>query len=357
MNNNNYVIIMAGGIGSRFWPFSRTNFPKQFHDVLGVGKTMIQQTVERHATLCPVENIYVVTNKDYYELVKNQLPQLSPDQILLEPTGRNTAPCVAFAAFKIFSRNPDANLVICPSDHVILKEDIYADVITQALAATAKENILLTLGMKPTRPDTGYGYIQFIESDNAIKKVKTFTEKPEYEIAVQFLASGEFVWNSGIFIWRAKSIIEAFEKHLPEMYELFQDGVEYYYGDKETSFINKIYPQCKNVSIDIGIMEKASNVYVMLADFGWSDLGTWKSLYELSDKDSNGNVIQGNVMVYDSHNCIIRATDGKLIIVEGLDNCIVAEADGVIMICSKDHEQRVKEFVADVKTKQDKRFV
>lgn len=349
---------MAGGIGSRFWPFSRTNNPKQFHDVMGVGKTMIQQTVERHAGICPPENIYVVTNKDYYDLVKKQLPFLSDEQILLEPVARNTAPCVAFAAFKIFKQNPEANLVVCPSDHVIGLEEVYRNIITQALEATAKENILLTLGMKPTRPDTGYGYIQFIESDAVVKKVKTFTEKPEYEIAKQFLASGDFVWNSGIFIWRAKSIIEAFEKHMPELFELFQDGLEYYFTEKEAGFINNIYPQCKSVSIDIGVMEKAANVYVMLADFGWSDLGTWKSLYELSAKDADGNVIQGNVMTYDTHNCIIRgSSNGKLIVVEGLDNFIVAEADGVIMICSKDHEQRVKDFVADVKVKQDRNFV
>lgn len=358
MNSNNYVVIMAGGIGSRFWPFSRTNFPKQFHDVLGTGKTMIQQTAERYSNVCPKENILVVTNKDYYDLVKSQMPYLTDDQILLEPTGRNTAPCLAYAAFKIFKKNPNANLVVCPADHVILKEETFERVILEALAATAANDRLLTLGMKPTRPDTGYGYIQFHEGNETVKKVKTFTEKPELAIAIKFLESGDFVWNSGIFIWNAKAILAALEKHQPELFELFHEGAESLYSATEQAFINQTYPQCKNISIDNGIMEKADNVYVMLADFGWSDLGTWKSLYELSNKDENGNVVNANAMLYDTYNSVVRVGKDKLVVLEGVDNLIVAEADGVIMICNKDHEQRVKDFVADTRlSSQNKKFI
>ncbi len=349
MNPNNYVVIMAGGIGSRFWPFSRTTFPKQFHDVMGTGKTMIQQTADRYRNICPQENILVVTNKDYAELVKSQLPWMTENQILLEPMGRNTAPCVAYAAFKIFAKNPDANLVVCPADHVILMEETFERVILEALESTQKSDRLLTLGMKPTRPDTGYGYIQFHEIPDPVKKVKTFTEKPELEIARKFLESGDFVWNAGIFIWNARSIIHALEKHQPELYEIFNDGIQHLWTANEQSFINNTYPQCKNISVDNGIMEKATNVYVMLADFGWSDLGTWKSLYELSDKDENGNVVNANAMLYDTYNSVVRVGKDKLVVLEGVDNLIVAEADGVIMICHKDHEQRVKDFVSDAK--------
>ena len=358
MNQNNYVVIMAGGNGSRFWPFSRSGYPKQFHDVLGTGKTLIQQTADRYAEICPRENILVVTNKDYAGLVKEQLPWMEDQQILLEPMGRNTAPCVAYAAFKIHQRNPDANLVVCPSDHVILKEDIFVSVIREALDSTATQNRLLTLGMKPTRPDTGYGYIQFHEGDEKVKKVKTFTEKPELALARSFLESGDFVWNAGIFIWNVRAILNSLEKHQIELYDLFHEGEALFWTEKEQSFINRVYPQCKNISVDNGIMEKADNVFVMLADFGWSDLGTWKSLYELSEKDENGNVVNANAMLYDTYNSVVRVGKDKLVVVEGVDNLIVAEADGVIMICHKDHEQRVKDFVADAKqSAQNRKFI
>lgn len=350
MNSNHYVVIMAGGIGSRFWPFSRSNFPKQFHDVLGTGKTMIQQTVDRFRNVCPRQNILIVTNKDYAGLVKEQLPDFGDEQILLEPMGRNTAPCVAYAAFKIYAKNPDANLVVCPSDHIILREDIFEEVILTALSATQNESKLLTLGMKPTRPDTGYGYIQFLEGPEVVKKVKTFTEKPQLEIARKFLESGDFVWNAGIFIWNAKAILKALEIHQSELYELFMEGLPHLNQPDEQIFINQTYPQCKNISIDNGIMEKADNVYVVLADFGWSDLGTWKSLYELSEKDPCGNVVNANAMLYDTYNTVVRVGKDKLVVVEGVENLIIAESDGVIMICHKDHEQRVKEFVADAKS-------
>lgn len=349
MNANTYVIIMAGGIGSRFWPFSRTTFPKQFHDVLGTGKTMIQQTADRYEGICPRENILVVTNRDYADLVRSQLPWMKEDQILLEPMGRNTAPCIAYAAFKIYKKNKEANLVVCPADHVILREDIFAQTITEALASTEIADRLLTLGMKPTRPDTGYGYIQFHETPDPVKKVKTFTEKPQLEIARKFLESGDFVWNAGIFIWNVQAIMGALERYQPELYELFHEGMDKLGTEAEQAFINNTYPQCKNISIDNGIMEKADNVFVMLADFGWSDLGTWKSLYELSEKDEHGNAVNANAMLYDTYNSVVRVGKDKLVVLEGVDDLIVAEADGVIMICRKDHEQRVKDFVSDAR--------
>jgi mannose-1-phosphate guanylyltransferase len=346
---NNYAVIMAGGIGSRFWPFSRTKNPKQFHDVLGTGKSLLQQTAERFEKICPNENIYIVTNIEYKELVKEQLPFLQDDQILCEPVGRNTAPCVAYAAYKIASKNKDANLVIAPSDHIILKEEVFAEKIQIALNAASEKNILLTLGIKPSRPDTGYGYIQFIESDESVKKVKTFTEKPQYDLAVKFLESGDFVWNAGIFIWNVNTIITAFEEHMSETAELFAIGYNKYYTNEEDEFIKDVYSQCKNISIDYGIMEAADNVYTVLSDIGWSDLGTWKSLYDIKEKNEEKNVLDGNIRTYDTKNCIIKTPKDRLVVTQGLDGFIVAEYDNVLMICRKDEEQKVKEFVADIK--------
>ncbi|TAH23981.1 MAG: mannose-1-phosphate guanylyltransferase [Cytophagales bacterium] len=358
MNENNYVVIMAGGIGSRFWPFSRTNHPKQFHDVLGTGKTLLQQTAERFDKICPKENIYVVTNKIYTNLVKEQLPFISDSQILKEPIGRNTAPCIAYATYKIFQKNNKANILVAPSDHIVLKENEFEHDINQALEHTKAQNILVTLGIKPSRPDTGYGYIQYLEtSESSFYKVKTFTEKPALEMAMQFLLSGDFVWNAGIFIANAQTLIQEFNNHLPEMAEVFLSGNESYFTEKEESFILKAYSQCKNISMDYGIMEKANNVFVMLSDFGWSDLGTWKSLYENSDKDQYGNVKSGDLLVYDSKNCIIKTPSDKLVVIEGLENYIVAEYENVLMICRINQEQRVRQFVADVKSMKDEKFV
>jgi mannose-1-phosphate guanylyltransferase len=357
MNQNHYVVIMAGGIGSRFWPFSRVKHPKQFHDVLGHGKTMIQQTAARFETVCPNENIFVVTNKDYVALVKEQLPFLSDDQILCEPIGRNTAPCVAYAAYKIRQKNPEAVIVVAPSDHVILQEDQFRQQINVALDEAGKSNILITLGIKPSGPDTGYGYIQYIEDHSKkIQKVKTFTEKPVLELAQKFIESGDFVWNAGIFIFGVQSVVSAFEQFLPEVAEIFEESKNMLWSGEENNFIQRAYSQCKNISIDYGIMEKASNVFVLLSDFGWSDLGTWKSLYDILPKNGNGNVIQGNVLTYNTTNSIIKSGGDKIIIINGLDNFIVAEYDNVIMICKKDDEQKVKDFVADVKNK-DARFI
>jgi mannose-1-phosphate guanylyltransferase len=355
---NNFVVIMAGGIGSRFWPFSRNTNPKQFHDILGTGKTMIQQTVSRFEGICPLENIYIVTNKIYSKKVKEQLPFLSDDQILLEPIARNTAPCVAYAAYKILNKNPQANIVVAPSDHVILKEEEFKRCINLALAETSKNDLIVTLGIKPHRPDTGYGYIQYLgKSFGELHKVKTFTEKPPLEIAQQFLASGDFVWNAGIFVFNAKAIVNSFETHLPETAELFRQGNSIYYSNEESNFIDSTYSLCKSISIDNGIMEKAANVHVLLCEFGWSDLGTWKSLYEISNKDEKANALNGKHLLYNTKNCIIRTPKDRLVVVEGLENYIIAEYDNVLMICNKDSEQRVKEFLGDAREKLGESFV
>lgn len=341
---------MAGGVGTRLWPFSKTNYPKQFHDILDTGKTLLQETVNRFREVCPIENIYIVTNEIYKDLVKEQLPELKDEQILLEPTKRNTAPCIAYACYKIALKNPDANIVVAPADQVIKEESDFKEVILTALAETAQNDSLVTLGIKPTRPDTGYGYIQFQEdSDKEIKKVKLFTEKPDLEYAKQFVASGEFVWNAGIFVWNVQSILKAFREHLEDLANVFQEIQSQLNTATEASVIKKAYSVCKSESIDKGIMEKADNVYVILCDFYWSDLGTWKSLYENSPKDKDGNVVTGKVLTYDTKNSIIKIPKDQLVVVQGLDNVIVAEFDGVLLICSKDEEQRVRDFVADAK--------
>ncbi|MBO0932856.1 mannose-1-phosphate guanylyltransferase [Fibrella aquatilis] len=348
--NHTYIIIMAGGVGTRFWPFSRSNYPKQFHDVLGTGRTLLQQTADRFDGICPPENIYIVTSSKYKDICQEQLPQLADDQILCEPVARNTAPCIAYACYKIAQRDPQANIVVAPADHIILKEESFRDTIRTALATTHGNDVLVTLGIKPSRPDTGYGYIQYLTNTNGdVRKVKTFTEKPHLELAKQFLESGEFVWNAGIFVWNVQAIKKAFARFMPETAEIFAEGEAVYYTSDETSFINKAYSLCKSVSIDNGIMEKADNVHVVLSDFGWSDLGTWKSLYEVSDKSDDLNVVDGHILLYDTRNCIIKTPKDRLVVVNGLDGYIVAEYDNVLMICRKEEEQKVKEFVADAK--------
>ncbi|AQG81335.1 mannose-1-phosphate guanylyltransferase [Spirosoma montaniterrae] len=349
--NSTYVIIMAGGVGTRFWPFSRTSYPKQFHDVLGTGRTLLQQTADRFDGVCPPENIFIVTSSLYKDLCQQQLPQLTDDQILCEPVARNTAPCIAYACYKIAQRDPQANIVVAPADHIILKEEEFKKTIRTALNATAGQDILVTLGIQPSRPDTGYGYIQYLFDPSEIKRVKTFTEKPNLELAQQFLDSGEFVWNAGIFVWNVQAIITAFEKYLPDVAEIFAEGNDVYYTDREEAFIDKAYSLTKSISIDNGVMERADNVHVVLSDFGWSDLGTWKSLYEVSDKNGDQNVVDGHVMLYDTKNCIIKTPKDRLVAINGLDGFIVAEYDNVLMICRKEDEQKVKNFVADAKEK------
>lgn len=351
---------MAGGVGSRFWPFSRTSYPKQFQDILGTGKTMIQQTVERFDGICPIENIYVVTNSEYYDLIKQQLPFMKDEQILQEPIRRNTAPCIAYACYKIASKNPDANIMVSPADHVILDVPEFRRVTREALEATANNDILVTLGIRPNRPDTGYGYIQVDErfdSLGTLKKVKTFTEKPNIELAVAFVTSGDFVWNAGIFVWNAKTIIKNFEKHLPDIATAFNDISDCYFTSKEEDVLTTAYYQCRNISIDYGIMESASDVYVLKSDFGWSDLGTWKSLFEQAEKNKDDNVLQGNVMTYETRNSIVKTPKDRLVVVQGLKDYIVAEYDNVLLICEKDQEQRIKQFVSEVKEKKGKDFI
>lgn len=357
-----YVVIMAGGVGSRFWPMSRTDHPKQFLDILGTGRTLLQQTYDRSLAICPKEHILVVTNEAYRTLVLEQLPDITADQVLLEPARRNTAPCVAYAAFRIHAIDPDASMVVAPSDHLILKEETYTKLVNRALKVADGENALITLGIKPTRPDTGYGYIQFKEetaqTDRTVRKVKTFTEKPDIQMAEQFIASGDFLWNAGIFVWSAKSILEAFASHLPDEYQLFHEGEAFFATDKEEAFIARTYAQCTNISIDYGIMEKADNVYTLAADIGWSDLGTWGSLYAFSDKNDNGNVIQGrHVIAYDTTNCIVNVPKDKLVVLQGMSDMIVVDSNGILLICKREEEQQIKRIVNDVKAIKGNRFV
>jgi len=346
---------MAGGVGSRFWPLSRSTRPKQFLDILGTGRTLIQQTYDRYSSFIPKENFLVVTSVSYKDLVLKQLPQLEENQVLLEPLRRNTAPCIAYAAYKIKIKNPDAKLVVAPSDHLILKEEEFVRQIKNGLEFVENRNALLTLGIKPGRPETGYGYIQVknkvkFKQLNNLHKVKTFTEKPDSEMAQIFVDSGEFFWNSGIFIWSLPSIIAAFDTHLPGISSLFANGIKLYNTEDEVHFINKTYSECQGISVDYGIMEKAENVYVLTADFGWSDLGTWSSLYDNKDKDLNGNVLSGeNVLTYDTSNCIVDVNNEKVAVLHGLDGYIVAESNDTLMICRKEDEQQIKQFVTDVR--------
>ena len=352
MNKNNYAVIMAGGIGSRFWPMSKLDFPKQFLDILGTGETLIQQTFSRLVKVCPSENIIIVANKNYKHLCLEQLPDIIEKNILCEPAMRNTAPCVAYAAFKIQSNNPDANMIIAASDHIITKEDEFVRVMNDCLQITSENDVLLTIGITPSSPDTGYGYIQFINDslikNKKVKKVKTFTEKPNQELALSFLDSGDFLWNSGMFVWNAKSITLAYRKHLHDMYDIFEEGKAYYNTDKEEEYIDRLFPACKNISIDYGIMEKSDKVYVYPASFGWSDLGTWGSLYSHLDLDEKDNAVQGNkVMLYDSSNNIVNVPNDKLVVLQGLEGYIVVENDGNLLICKKEDEQQIKQFVMD----------
>lgn len=351
---------MAGGIGSRFWPKSRVGMPKQFIDILGTGKSLIQMTYERFKEVCPAENIYVVTNENYAGLVKEHLPELNEEQVVKEPLRRNTAPCVAYAAHKILAKNPDARMIVSPSDHFVERVDVFREMMHRGLEFVGNNDALLTLGIVPTRPDTGYGYIQYIETKNKerIYKVKTFTEKPTLEIAKEFINSGDFLWNSGIFLWSVKSICSAFERLDPEMHEIFSEGEAYYNTDKETAFIQRAYTQCTNDSIDYSIMEKSDNVYVLPADFGWSDLGTWQSLYEKYDKDYLGNAVSGkNVLIRDAANSMIMVPDDKLVVLQGLDGYCVIDTGDVLLICQKEKEQEIKEITAEVKKYKGEKFL
>lgn len=394
-NKNTYVAIMAGGIGSRFWPASRTARPKQFLDILGVGKSLIRLTFERFLHLCPAENIFIVTNKQYAGLVKEHLPELSGNQILTEPSRNNTAPCIAYTAFKLQALNPDANLVVAPSDHVILQEKKFIETLESALAFTAENDALVTLGIKPSRPDTGYGYIEVgndrrvartdeggrdgklawpeYEDGAEIKnqksqiknqksedggvatsvspayKVASFREKPGRAVAEQYVASGNYFWNAGIFIWRVESLLKAFEEHAGDIYRILAAGAGQYNTADEQAFIDQAYPTTPSISVDYAIMEKAANVYTIPSSFGWSDLGTWASLHAESDKDEDGNVIQGEkVMAYGVKDSLIRLPKDKLAVLGGLEDYIVVDEGDVLLVWPKSREQEIKKITGEI---------
>lgn len=342
---------MAGGVGSRFWPKSREARPKQFLDILGTGKSLLQMTFERYARMVDPSKIYIVTHERYRDLCLEEIPGLSPDQVVAEPSRRNTAPCVALIAWKLAAKDRYANLIVAPSDHLIVDETAFQTRLEEGIEFGKASDVLVTLGIRPTRPDTGYGYIQYLEGDDSqsIKKVKTFTEKPNIELARNFLASGDFLWNSGMFIWNVRAIKAAFEKHLPEMADVFEEGKEQYNTDTERAFIKQAYSQCKGISIDYGIMEKADNVYVIPSSFGWSDLGTWTSLWDRAERDENENVLQGQVLAYDCKKSFVSAPEGKVVIVEGLDHFCVVDTEDALLICSLDSEQKIKEMKLDMK--------
>ena len=406
-NSSNYCVIMAGGVGSRFWPFSRENKPKQFLDFFGTGRSLLQMTVDRFRPLVPIENMFIVTNVAYKQMILEQIPDLAEGQILCEPARRNTAPCIAYATahiralclqkaygltkaeskqFEGFTKEgkikggnsslpnyqdidwskPEmqANIVVAASDHLILEEEKFRETISKAFAFVSQNNAIATLGMKPTRPETGYGYIQFVADELNVKlkikneelkiedgiyPVKTFTEKPNLEMAKVFLESGDFLWNSGIFIWNLKTISEAFRYLLPEVADRFREGELLMGTEREEKFIEEIFPKCPNISIDYGIMEKAENVYVLPSSFGWSDLGTWGSLYELSEKDENRNVsLHSKAYFHEAEGNIVVLEPGKIAIVQGVDDMIIAEEQGALLICKKAEEQRIKQFVSEL---------
>ena len=352
MNKNLYVVLMAGGVGVRFWPYSRNSRPKQFLDVLGTGKTLLQSTFDRFLPICPAENIFVVTHEEHAALVQEQLPQIKAEHILAEPMRKNTAACIAYASYKIAKENADAVMVVSPSDHLILKEEEFLDIIKKASDQAKSQDKLITLGITPTRPETGYGYIQYHTEKSFAKKVKTFTEKPELALAKKFLESGDFVWNSGIFIWGVQAILKAFHQYLPEMSEAFDEIVKPKLNTpEEREAIHSTYAQSKSISIDYGVMEKATNVFVCLGNFTWSDLGSWGSIHEISGKDENNNVISANSLTYDSRNCIIKGPPDKLIVVQGLNGYLVGEFGNVVIVCEKDREDQFRRFVNDTKTK------
>ena len=339
---------MAGGVGSRFWPYSRNARPKQFLDFLGTGQSLLQMTFNRFSQLIPAENILIVTNSAYKELILQQLPLIAPEQILLEPERRNTAPCIAYALHRIKTVAPDASIVVAPSDHLILNEKEFLRVIGAGLDFVSDKDALLTIGISPTRPETGYGYIQMENKDNDYCKVKRFTEKPTAEKAAEFIASGDFLWNAGIFLWSVAAIDRAMKLYLPEINALMEEGKDCWGNADEQDFINRVFPLCPNVSIDYGILEKADNVYVQGAEFGWSDLGTWDSLYGLLPKDEKGNALQyNNALMYESNNNLVVLPEGKIAIIDGLDGILVAESGNVLLICKKEAESKIRQFVSD----------
>jgi mannose-1-phosphate guanylyltransferase len=360
--DNRYVIIMAGGVGTRFWPLSRREKPKQFLDIVGKGETLIQQTYRRFKATCPEKNIFVVTSAEHKDLALEQL-DIDPSHIMGEPFRRNTAPCIAYGTFRILKENPDAVITVTPSDHLIDKEDKFCEEIQSCYEFASGNDALITLGIKPDRPETGYGYIQAdqkkpVKGYGNLLKVKTFTEKPDIDLAKVFLESGDFYWNSGIFIWNIKSILAAFEKYLPDTYSVFEEGESFFGTELEKSFIGKTYAECRSISIDYGIMEKADNVYVKCTDIGWSDLGTWSSLYEHTPIDSNGNVlVRGEIFSYGNNGNIINISPGKVAVLQGLKDYIIVDSDDVLLVVKKEEEQNIKQYLEDVKKSTKEKFL
>ncbi|MBQ8957338.1 MAG: mannose-1-phosphate guanylyltransferase [Bacteroidales bacterium] len=349
---NNYCIIMAGGIGSRFWPLSKDNYPKQFLDILGTGKSFIRSTYERFSPVIPDENFLVVTNKAYKHLVLEHLPMLKPDQVLCEPTRRNTAPCIAYAAYHIQSRCKDANIVITPADHLVTNETEFQRIIRLGFGfLTQKPQALMTIGIKPSRPETGYGYIE-VPKQNVLPevvKVEMFKEKPDYDTAVKFVAEGNYFWNSGIFLWTLDGIMQAFKTYLPEMVEVFEKGIFNFGTPEEQDFINDHFTDCPNISIDYGVMEKSPNTFTIPADFGWSDIGTWGSLFTHARKDENGNALRGKVVSVDNKNTIVNIEEGTEAVVEGLEDYLVAYRDHSLLVCKLHDEQQIKVWIEGLK--------
>ena len=353
--DHRYCVIMCGGIGSRFWPYSRIRLPKQFIDFLGTGRSLLQMSFDRIAEQIPEENILIMTNERYADQVAAQLPEISRDHILLEPARRNTAPCIAWAAWHIAALDPEASMIVTPSDHVITRDRLFHQAVRDGFDFVENRDALLTFGIEPTRPETGYGYIQVGEPvEGSFSKVKTFTEKPDREMAKVFIATGEFFWNSGIFLWRTSVIRDVFRKLAPDIASVFDTAAPEVYTNPvaERNFIEKAFPFCPNISVDYAVMEKASNVYVETVNFGWSDLGTWSALYDLSPKNSDSNVTQNcNVLAYNSRGNIFAVRGEKLVVVDGLEEFIIADADGVLLICPKAHEQQIRQMVTDARVK------
>ncbi len=359
---NRYIVIMAGGIGTRFWPLSRDRKPKQFLDILKKGTSLLQDTVNRFEGLCPKENIYVVTNENHRDMVLSQV-DIPAANILSEPMRRNTAPCIAYASFRIYNENPDAVMVVSPSDHHIKDEENFRSVIEESFDFATEKKVLVTLGIKPDRPETGYGYIQAnikkpVAGYKNLMEVKTFTEKPDKKMAKIFLKSGDFFWNSGIFIWPAKTIIESFERHLPDIYSTFDEYRTTFGTNEEENIIGRVYSECSSISIDYGIMEKAENVFVKCAEFGWSDLGTWSSLTNHFKSDANGNSGDVNTLFgYDTNDSIVRLPEGKVAVIQGLKDYIIVDADDVLLVVKKEEEQNIKKYIEDIRNKNGDKYL
>ncbi|OIQ18823.1 mannose-1-phosphate guanylyltransferase [Lacinutrix sp. MedPE-SW] len=351
MNKNYYAILMAGGVGSRFWPVSTQEFPKQFHDMLGTGETLIQKTFSRLSTLIPEENIFILTNEIYNDLVLEQLPSVTKRQVVLEPAMRNTAPCILYASMKIEKENPDAVMIVAPSDHWIEDENAFTNNVKQAFTFCEQNNALMTLGIKPTFPNTGYGYIEYDKSSTKdIKNVNQFREKPDYHTAQSFINQGNFLWNAGIFMWSAKTVIEAFSNNQPELFKLFESGVDVYNTDFEDDFIRDNYGKAENISVDYAIMEKSKNVFVLPATFDWNDLGTWGSLYDKLEKDSDKNaVVNARTLTHNASGNMIRTKNNKIVVVDGLQDYIIVDKDEVLLIYPKTKEQDIKKVLQNVK--------